>query len=243
MSVVDIAREIAAVLLGQSEPTPFRLEYFILSREDVKDAHRTASKFRAVSDTLAVAVPPDSPAILVHGNSRILIKRGVSTYASPEKLHPIRLWRNWQAVLSSDTSDYSHGPWTAPRAGYEVDGEASGSGVWIDAPGLISPSRLAHHESYLMEWRVGIEGHPESGGVYYKVIIDRRAAVYRVRMYEGRPLGRDEWAATLQGMATAAGYVPPGKAGTPEDVNESSPAFDTGWLDYSTEVAKLKPPA
>ncbi|MCD1295026.1 hypothetical protein CUJ83_08455 [Methanocella sp. CWC-04] len=221
----------------------YELKY-TAEKKDMKATHGSLKSFKSVSGITTLAVDPDeiSPITLaVHGNNRIkVLKKGKDVSS---KYRVFRLWRVWDAKIDPATMErtgnysmssggyYTHGPREYMQDTNVID--SRGKNIWTDCPGIMTLS-APFHERNLLEFLVGVNDHPEWGGLYLITIIDITADRYRVRLYEPKTMNMKEWNSKIsdKNMKKMAN-----DNGPEMDENRNNGLIYDSWKDKNREKA------
>lgn len=129
--------------------------------------------------------------LMLHGNNRITLhSRGRPLGCA---LHIFRVWRVWSAPLDAASGERSGDYTTGGSTKWTND--SSGITLWVDVPGVKIPAGATNGPAtrHLNEFLVGIEGHPEAGGIYFNVRIDVVPGKFRVQMSRALHFDEREW--------------------------------------------------
>ena len=169
--------------------------------------------------------------LVVHGNNRIILQKGGVDVS--KKYRTYRVWRVWSASLDPKTGETTAPYTTGGSTAFTIDTADSGSS-WVDVPGQqVLGERKP--ERILMEFLVGVEDHPEFGGLLFIVVLDITPTRYRVRMYKEVQFTSQGWTEVFpKGFSKSnerlAVALPTWKPAGPE--NEYRLALDYGWQDF-----------
>jgi hypothetical protein len=126
---------------------------------------------------------------MAHGNSSISVTRNGRDVT--EKSDTWRRMRIWS--LTGDSGFNASRP---PDFDW-LDDNLSGSANWLDIPGygtVESPERWAT-ERKMLEFAVAVDGHLDSGILYFFVIVSLKKGQYRVEMSSAKRIEYDDWQA------------------------------------------------
>jgi hypothetical protein len=151
----------------------------------------------------------------IHGNSVTSVLDGDDDVSS--RHNTWRRWRIWGLSLGGGLKPLG----SAPYSPWEDDNR-SNIPNWMDIPGFIFPkdSKAAtSNERLMLEFVVAVDKHPDSGAVYFCVVISKEPRRYRVEMSSATPMAFQQWRDV---SASRAPWV---------NVSTNRFEVDSGWAD------------
>lgn len=183
--------------------------------------------------------------IAVHGNNRIIIKRGTKDVS--DKYVYRRYWRIWDAALPTDGGDVRLGDYQDGGATLVLDGEKKDVGNWYDVPGQRLSSRCVTWHRVLLEFAVGCQVSYNNelaqgiGGLHLVIIVDFSPTGYRVGMSKGYELTEEQIrSVTGHGSSGTNPFPLDSPLKTESDIAPTDwLARHTTWQDYASVNSQL----
>ena len=124
---------------------------------------------------------------MVHGNSSITVTRNGRDVT--DKSNTWRRMRIW-----SLTGDSGFNGSLPPDFDWHDD-NLSGIPNWLDIPSYGGPDSPEHwtNERKMLEFAVAVDGHLDSGILYFFVVVSLKKSQYRVEMSSAKIIGYDDW--------------------------------------------------
>jgi len=236
-------------------PNPSDYEFTIVQSDDDMLSQTVKSSWVPCgpkSFSLAKDFDPKPTQLLAHANNKVTLKNMTDNPPSDasvgRKIH--RTWRQWAAPLDPTDRDKLKPPGKYNRGtnypGFERDGfdHVAVQGGWADIPGFEQGTRRQANERVrvVSEFMVNAEKHPELDAIAFLIVLDHTPTHYRMRQSKATKVPSADWKARTRDEATIEAMVSEKKPiPDPDTLAASDWATDTGWVDWSAEVAKLPP--
>lgn len=233
--------------------TPSDYEFTIVqSNNDMLSQTVKSSWVPCGPKSFSLAKDVDPICLFPHANNKITLKNMTDNPPSDasvgRKIH--RTWRQWTAPLDPTDRNKLKPPGIYNRGtnypGFERDGydHVALQGGWADIPGWEQSTRKQANDRArtVAEFMVNVHKHPELDAIAFLIVLDQTPTHYRMRQSKATNVPSADWKARTRDAATIAAMVSEKKPiPDPDTLAASDWATDTGWVDWSAEVAQLPP--
>lgn len=126
---------------------------------------------------------------MVHGNSSITVRKNGRDVTDKSIT-----WRRMRIWSLTNESGFNA---TRPPDFDWMDDAKSGTPNWMDIPsyGGVDPPEKWDTERKMLEFAVAVDGHLDSGILYFFVIVSLKKSQYRVEMSSAKRIEYDDWQA------------------------------------------------